>query len=203
MRGHFFKLQTYRCIRCVMPWALFGLMLPAITLGTSLFDAERYQAIVASKVGHQIGDLLTVIIYESSSASNKANTEADTDTSLGLGLNYSGDARPTTGTVSMNSEFAGGGQVNRSGKVIASIAVAITAIEANGDYRIAGEQSIELNNESQFIRVAGLIRPEDISGENTVLSSRIAQAQIEFEGQGLLSSAEKPGLLTKLFQWLF
>ena len=186
-----------------MPRLLSGilLLLAVPAFATSLFDESSYQPIVAQKVEHEVGDLLTVLIYETSTASNEATT--DTNTDVDVGWNYNTGNAPGNRNFSGNNEFAGGGQVNRSGKVIASISVTIVAIEENGDYRISGEQKIKLNNESQSIRVSGVLRPDDVSNDNSVLSTRIANADIEFEGQGLLSTTEKPGLITRFFNWLF
>ncbi len=167
----------------------------------SLYNESSYQSIVGQKIDYKIGDLLTVIIYESSTASNTALTDTSTGVDVGWTLN---DGTPEINkNFNANSDFEGGGKVNRTGKIIASISVSVTEILPNGDYKINGEQNIKLNNEEQTIRVSGLVRPEDITSENSVLSTRIANANIDFKGNGLLSNTEKPGIITQFFNWLF
>jgi flagellar L-ring protein precursor FlgH len=68
---------------------------------------------------------------------------------------------------------------------------------------IQGKQHIALNNESQVITVEGRVRPQDIDTNNAVLSTRIADAKIEFIGHGLLSSRQQPGVISRIFNWLF
>jgi len=81
--------------------------------------------------------------------------------------------------------------------------VTVQEVLANGDFSIKGQQLIEFNNEKQFINLKGRIRPEDLSSENTVLSTRIADAEITYIGDGLLGKQQKPGLLSKLIGWVF
>ena len=72
-------------------------------------------------------------------------------------------------------------------------------VDGNGNLLIRGEQDIEVNNEKQRIALTGLVRPEDITPDNTVASWRIANADIDFVGKGILARKQSPSLLTKLF----
>ena len=74
---------------------------------------------------------------------------------------------------------------------------------ANGDMRVTGEQLLEFNNDIQHISVKGLVRKKDVSSNNTVLSTRLANAQIQFSGEGLLTNRSKPGIFTQIWNWLF
>ncbi|MDH5730105.1 MAG: flagellar basal body L-ring protein FlgH, partial [Gammaproteobacteria bacterium] len=73
----------------------------------------------------------------------------------------------------------------------------------NGELIVEGEQYIDFNNDTQKISVYGRVRPQDIASDNTILSSRMADAEIEFSGEGLISSRGKPGIITRIFNWLF
>jgi flagellar L-ring protein precursor FlgH len=97
----------------------------------------------------------------------------------------------------------GGGVEKRSGEVLARVSATVMDITPIGEYVIQGKQQIALNNESQIITVEGRVRPQDIDTNNAVLSTRIADAKIEFIGHGLLSSREEPGIFTRIFNWLF
>jgi flagellar L-ring protein precursor FlgH len=79
----------------------------------------------------------------------------------------------------------------------------VKAILAGGDMFVQGQQLIEFNDETQFINIEGTVRPEDISPDNTVLSTRIADAKITYKGDGLLGKQQKPGFFSKLMGWIF
>ena len=79
----------------------------------------------------------------------------------------------------------------------------VSAVLANGELLVSGEQFIELNNDSQEIKVSGRVRPLDILANNTVLSTRLADAKISFTGEGLLVNRAKPGVITQIINWLF
>ncbi|MEW8119974.1 MAG: flagellar basal body L-ring protein FlgH, partial [Candidatus Thiodiazotropha sp.] len=106
-------------------------------------------------------------------------------------------------TLGIGNDSSGGGTINRTGRLMASVSVTIEKILDNGEMVVKGEQSIEFNNENQFIHVEGRVRPEDISAENTVLSTRLADAKIRYVGEGLLGRSQEPGLVTKFFNWIF
>jgi flagellar L-ring protein FlgH len=167
----------------------------------SLYESDTYRPLATDLRAHEVGDILTVLIFESASATSHANTTADRTSTL--------DVRATDlhntigGAYTSNNEFEGGGTERRTGEVIARVSVTVTEVLPNGDLVVQGEQHIELNNEAQRIYVAGRLRPEDILADNSALSSRLADAQIEFKGRGLLSSRERPGLVIRFFQWLF
>jgi flagellar L-ring protein precursor FlgH len=147
-----------------------------------------------------VGDSLTVLIYESATATSRADTSASRTSKLDVSAT---DLHNTVGgKVSTDNDFEGGGAERRSGEVIARVSVTVVEIAPNGDLRVKGDQRIALNSETQRISVEGRLRPQDISAENTVLSSRLADAQIELKGRGLLSSRQKPGWLVRFFQWL-
>jgi flagellar L-ring protein precursor FlgH len=102
-------------------------------------------------------------------------------------------------TVGANNQFDGGGEIQRTGRLLAKLTVVVDHIDDNGNLVVAGEQNIAINNEQQRIALHGTIRTEDIAPDNTVPSWRIFGAQIEFKGKGILASKQSPGLLAKLF----
>ena len=175
------------------------LSLPAS--GESLFDVTTYQPLITDHRARNVGQLLTVLIYESASSTTSAGS--DTNNSLDVGINAGYDDDVHDATLGVDNDSSGGGTINRTGRLVASVSVTIESILDNGEMLVKGEQSIEFNNENQFIHVEGRVRPEDISSENTVISTRLAGAKIRYVGEGLLGRSQEPGLLTKFFNWIF
>lgn len=182
------------------------LLLIAAPLGgnaqdSSLYRAHEYRALITDQRAMHIGDSLVVLVYESAAATNQTNVKVNRETSIDVSAS---DRHNTIGgSLDTGNDAQGGGIERRSGEVIARVSATIMDITPNDEYVIAGKQRISLNNESQTITVSGRVRQRDIDAANTVISSRIADAKIEFTGQGLLSSREKPGLISHFFNWLF
>jgi len=157
---------------------------------TSLFQASTYQPYTSDLRPRHVGDLITVMVYESASASTTANTTAGRDASVGWETRLPG--KSYSGSLGANNQMDGGGRTAREGKVLAQITVAITAITEHGDLVVAGEQLLDINNERQQIRVEGRVRAQDVSDANVVLSTRIANAKISYAGQGDLANLQRP-----------
>lgn len=182
------------CALCVLAgatWAQAG----------SLYNPTEYQALINDHRAKRVGDSLVVLVYETASATNQTNTK--TSKSTAVGVNASDSYNPISAKFGASSDADGGGVEKRTGQVIARVSATVVDVLPSGEFVIQGKQHIELNNETQFIRVEGRIRPVDIDTNNTIISTRIADAKIEFVGQGLLSSREKPGVITRFFNWLF
>lgn len=150
-----------------------------------------------------VGDSLTIIINESTSASrtgNSSNTKSgSTSMNAGTGLlTFIDDA-----STSSKDSFASEGKINNTNKVTGRITVQVTAVKPNGNMVVAGTQVIKQNNDEQRITITGEVRPEDVSTDNLVLSSLVANAQVKIEGKGPISSKQRQGILTQLFNFLF
>lgn len=161
-------------------------------------SAPMYRSLYADRRAYDPGDILTVIITENSAATATARTRADKSDNA-TGSIQQLDQNPWRIELGFSNDFSGGGQIQRTGRLVARLAVLVEGVDANGNLRIRGEQDIEVNNEKQRIALTGLVRPEDISPDNTVASWRIAQADIDFIGKGILARKQSPSLLTKLF----
>lgn len=167
----------------------------------SLFDETTYKPLAVDMRSFKKGQILTVLIYESATASS--STDTNTGKSLGFGAQADDGNNQKSGNIAINNDFDGGGTLTRSGKFIASVSVSIEDINESGELIIKGEQHLEFNNEMQHISLSGKVRAEDVGSDNTVISTRIADADIKYLGDGLLSERERPGILTKFFNWLF
>ncbi len=143
------------------------------------------------------GDVLTVLISEVASMSTQAQTQLRKGESASANL-LQRDGEIQLANVGFDSQFAGGGQMERSGTLLARLSMQIDSIDANGNFIVSGEQLIVVNNEKQKIRVTGLVRPDDISSDNTIPSWRVAGANIQLLGDGILTKKARPGILTWL-----
>lgn len=178
-------------------FALFFLA-AAVQAAGPMFDPDRYQSLVSDQRAFRVGDALTVLIQESATASSTVDSSANRNTDLDVRAQVLGRSQKgLNGSVGSSSD--GGGQTVRAGRVTGQITVTVTAVDPNGELRVEGAQSVDLNGEQQIISVAGRVRPRDIADNNAVLSSRIADAQISYNGKGYISEKSKPGLLSRIF----
>jgi flagellar L-ring protein precursor FlgH len=162
-------------------------------------DAPLLQrSLFADRKAQRAGDKLTVVITEAASATATARTRADKEESVFGKINQP-DERPWNLDLSFGNDFEGGGQIQRSGRLLGKLTVVVQSVDAQGNLGVVGEQDIRVNNEQQRIALSGVVRPEDIGPDNTVASSRIANARIDFKGEGVLARKQSPGLMTKLF----
>lgn len=165
----------------------------------SLYKESAYQSLTADHKAYREGDLITILVYENSSASSSANTTAGRDANVGVDVQGIGSG--TNAGIKFNNQHDGRGQTLREGRVLAQITVAVQGVTTNGDLLVAGEQSVEINNEQQQIKVEGKVRRKDISEANTVLSTRLADAKISYVGYGDLADRQRPGWWARLLNW--
>ncbi|SAK75826.1 flagellar basal body L-ring protein [Caballeronia pedi] len=168
---------------------------------TNLFDADGFQSMTADRRAAKPGDLITVLVYETSSASNSA----DTSTNTGFAVNgkvstlYAGANMAQVGA---GDNYGGKGKIERSGRLLAQISATVIDVQANGDLIVSGDQNIDVNGEKTKIRLKGRVRPVDVAQNNTVLSNRLADVQIDYTGEGFITDRSRPGLIPRLFAWL-
>ena len=178
--------------------------------GRSLFgDLRSYQATEI-----RVGDLITVLLNETTQASRTSGLSTSREsTNDAIGLNQKDsivrkfgfgtgffDGIKTDGSAITSK---GSGTAGQAATLTGSISAMVVEVLANGNLVIVGEKQLALTEGSEFIRVKGIIRPADIQPDNTVLSQRIAHAQISYRGTGDLASASRPswgtGLLYKFW----
>lgn len=173
--------------------ALFtALAAPPTAIATeSLYREGQFQALTADRKGSRVGDLVTVQIFEHSSATSSADTNANR--SADVGLEVSDMHRRYRGAIGVGNAMDGRGRTERRGQLLAQVTVSIAEILPNGDLRLAGEQVLEINDEKQQIRLEGRVRPSDLQDNNVVLSSRLADARISYIGDGVVGERQRPG----------
>ena len=169
--------------------------LPSISSAADETPVPR--SLFADRRAHMPGDVFTVLISEVASMSTNAQTRLNKGESASANL-LQRDGEMQLANVGIDTKFAGGGQMERSGTLLARLSVRIDAIDANGNFLVSGEQVIVVNNENQRIRVSGVVRPDDISADNTIPSWRVAGTDIRLLGKGILTRKASPGPLTWL-----
>lgn len=173
---------------------------PHMALADNLYHPGQFAALASDRVARQVGDSLTVIVYEQTETSNSVKTDSKRSTQLS-GTVTAGHVSEA-GNVQFGGGYSGGGAVQRADKVVAQISVEVTQVLPNGDLMISGQQQMRVNGERTLIGLEGRIRPADITADNRVLSSRIANARIVLDGRGFVARSAKPGLVAKLFRIL-
>ncbi len=152
------------------------------------------------------GDAVTIVVLESTQASN--NSETSSGRSSDIGFSASGAVGATKlpnadASLGTKNDFTGSGSTQTTGSIRTKISAVVDSVLANGNMMIRGSKKITINGEEQVVLIKGVIRQSDINADNSVYSHNISEAEISFEGSGLIDSAQKPGWLTKLFHWLF
>jgi len=162
---------------------------------------DSYPSLVSDHRAYAVGQSVTILIYEEASSTTSAGSSSNKSIKVSGRLEKPNSV--DVGGVNLENGEVGEGTITRKGQLVASVSATVEEVLATGELRIHGEQKIEFNNETQYIKVSGRIRPEDIRGDNTILSTRIAQADITYVGDGLLGSRQKPGFISRIFNWLF
>ena len=153
-----------------------------------------------------VGDMLTVTLQEKTDAKKSADTATQkaTDSSLSapsfLGAPVTSSGREVLSTeLSSAYDFQGGSDSGQSNSLTGSVTVVVVAVQANGNLVVQGEKWININQGEEFIRLRGIVRPSDISPDNTISSERVANADIQYSGDGTLNDANEQGWLAKFF----
>lgn len=176
-----------------------------VTTG-SLYKTGWSSGLYSDTKARRVGDIITVLLQESTQASKSAKTETkkESDATLSplVGLN---GAAPTIGGNTLqlgmesDSEFKGDAKSDQSNSLSGQISVHVMRALPNGNLIIRGEKWLTLNTGQEFIRLTGIVRAEDISAENTVESTRVANARISYSGKGKLAEAQEAGWLASFF----
>lgn len=152
------------------------------------------------------GDAVTIVVMESTQASNSSETSAGRKSDLGIAASggVGTSSIPTTDiSLGTNNDFKGSGSTQTNGMIRTKISAVVDTVLANGNLVIRGSKKITINGEDQIVNIKGVIRQSDIMADNSVYSFNISDAEISFEGNGIINNSQKPGWITKLFHWLF
>lgn len=158
----------------------------------------------------RVGDILIVRLVEQTAASKNSATSTSKATEATLANPTIFGRAPSRGGVPLfegslsgNSSFDGAGSSSQSNSLVGDITVTVVERLANGNLRIRGEKWVTLNQGKEFIRLSGIIRPYDIDPDNSVLSSKVADAEITYSSKGVLAAANRMGLISRFFNSIF
>lgn len=192
----------YGIIICALMAAILAMISPN-ALGNSLWSDQSSSLYSSKQRNFEIGDLVTILVLEQANASQQAETKDGKNVEISVGPNTGVfQSIPAMGA-GWNSNYTGKGNTSRGGSLKATISVQVKDVLPGGILVLEGRQVIRVNKEEQVIVISGNVRSEDINTDNTVFSTRIANAVIEFQGTGTVSDSQKPGLLWRIFHWLF
>lgn len=168
----------------------------------SLYNEGTYRQLTSDNKAFRVGDVITVQVYENSSALTSTDTTSQRKNNLNVGITTLPAGRQIGGAVNVAGDFDGGGTTQRTNKLLATITVAVQEVLPTGDLRVAGEQLLTVNDEQHKVSLEGRVRPQDISDGNVVLSTRLAEARINYVGEGELSDRQRRAWWRKLLDWL-
>lgn len=182
---------------------LLGLVLAAHA--QVLYDPDSPQSFLfTDKRALKVGDILTVVISERASASQRARAQDERTTESGWGPNTGLLDFLDSFSIVSEQSFVGEGSHLRHGTLTATLTVQVTEVAEGGNYKVEGQQIVVVDGEEQTLKLSGLVRAWDVGPNNTVLSNKIAQAKIEFEGKGRMTKRKRrTPFLQRLFGWLF
>lgn len=171
----------------------------------SLFTQSHSNSLYSDNKARHEGDIITVVLREKTQASKNAKTESKKDSNTSFDpLSIGGRNASFGGNVlqlgsSSSQDFKGDAKANQSNSLVGDISVNVLQVMANGNLVIRGEKWLTLNTGKEYIRLTGVIRPQDVDVNNTVESTKIANARIEYSGTGAQHSGQSPGWLTRFF----
>lgn len=167
----------------------------------SLYDDQAWHGLTSDNKAYRPGDVLTVQVFENSSASSSADTGTRRANHLAASLAH-GNNKLTQANVAVAGDFDGGGRTQRASRLLTTVTVTVQEVLPGGQLRIAGTQSVTVNEELQRVTLEGVVRAVDISDGNVVQSTRIAQARITYVGEGDLTERNRRGWWRKLLDAL-
>ncbi|WP_445402279.1 flagellar basal body L-ring protein FlgH [Zobellella sp. An-6] len=154
---------------------------------------------------HRVGDIITIDLTESTRAQKRATTQQGKDSSVNInplslgGRPVSIGGYPIEAEMSSGNEFSGDANSNQSNSLQGSITVSVAQVLPNGNLMVQGEKWLMLNTGEEYVRLTGMIRPQDIGADNRVASTRVADARIYYGGTGDFANTQSRGWLAQFF----
>jgi len=179
---------------------------PAPRTDGAIYQAGQQMELFADLKARRVGDVLTIVLNESTNASKSATTTTAKTTSVAntgptlFGKSFTTKGVPILDTSLTGAEgFNGAGTSAQSNSLAGSLTVTVVDVQSNGNLVVQGDKSLKLNQGDEFVHIAGVIRPADITTNNTVTSDKLADAHISYSGKGVVDSSNKMGWLARFF----
>ena len=199
----------------ISKWVIWPLVLTIFSSGMIFFgeaaeaqslwveEGKSERSIFADRKACAVGDIVTIVISESttlSTAKNTANAKSGS-TSLNAGIGIFDFLKAAS--ASGSDSFSAKGSATATNRALANVTVTVTEVLPNGNMVLEGTQSIWQNKDEHKITFRGVCRMDDISAANTIPSTKIADATVHFNGKGPLNAKQRQGILTQIFNILF
>jgi len=170
----------------------------------SLWSTQTTGSLFEDTRARRVGDLVMVRVVENASGTRSASTNTSRDSSLSTGISafFAAPVAKRNINVGVTNDYDGTGKTARSGRLTALVAASVVEVLPNGNLSIRGSREIQVNDEIQLIHMAGVVRQVDISTDNIVLSSRIADARITYTGKGVIDEKLRPGWFTRIVDYV-
>ena len=185
-----------------------------------IYQAGQEIILYEDMKARRIGDTITIRMAEKTNASKSANTDASRKqktliknptiigttpefNALGVIPLASNIGNSLETDLSSDSAFSGAGKSSQSNSLTGDITVTVADVLANGNLVVRGEKRFNFNQGNEYVKIAGIVRPYDIGPDNTVLSTKLADATIMYNGDGAISDANRMGWLARFFNGVF
>ncbi|WP_426235096.1 flagellar basal body L-ring protein FlgH [Pseudomonas sp. TWP3-2] len=185
--------------------------LPAAANNGSIYQAGFEQNLYSDRKAFRVGDIITITLNERTQASKNANSQMDKNSDNSVGLSSLFGSSLTTNNpiggndLSLNAGYSadrstkGDAKSGQSNSLTGSITVTVADVLPNGIIAVRGEKWLTLNTGDELVRIAGMVRADDIATDNTVSSTRVADARITYSGTGAFADTSQPGWFDRFF----
>jgi len=178
----------------------------AVPQNGSIYAAGQGMALFEDQKARNVGDTLTILLVETTTAKTSAATNTAKDSSsevgaptvFGMPVSIHGTS-VLSASLDSTHKFSGSGDSSQSNTLQGNVQVTVVGRQPNGNLIVRGEKHLSLNQGSEFVRIEGVVRPADIATDNTIASSRVADARISYTGEGTLAESNSKGWLSRFF----
>lgn len=182
----------------------------------SLWDEVQARRLMGLEAGaRQVGDLVTVLILESTDTALDAATDTARTSSASASIDALLGAEQTLlaahpnmgGQIAIGGAattgYNGTGGTTRGSAIETSLTTEVIEVLSNGNLRLWGYKKVRVNRETQYVVITGVVRPRDIQMDNTVVSERLSEAEFEITGSGVVADKQGPGVLSRVMDWVW
>lgn len=171
----------------------------------AIYQVGRDVALFENPIAHHVGDIVTIVLNESTNAQKSATTTTAKSTNDSLGMSVFGKVPTINGNPILNnsindaSKFDGEGASKQSNSLTGYVTVTVTRVLPNGNLFVQGEKWIGINQGKEYVRLTGVIRPIDLAPDNSIPSFKVGAAKISYGGRGAVADANAQGWLSRFF----
>jgi flagellar L-ring protein precursor FlgH len=192
------------CLTCTFVMAAAPLAADSLWAKAEATKGQPATSIVTDIKAHNVGDLVTVLVIESTTSTQAAATDLKKDLkhNNGAGVGPFLSLVPALGITSGQSSSSAG-QKTMSNNLATRLTATVTKVLPNGNLEINGQRALQTNGEKQTMTITATVRPQDVAQDNTVYSTSLANVQVDYTGKGAIGDREHEGLLSRLLKFIF